>query len=961
MPKQYKKELVKLGLDDRGTHIKNTVHDRYSDGSLQDWYGIIRESKLRGVPAIIVEHAFLSNSSDYSNFLNSNSKLQKLGMADATGIAKAFGLSKKTGIEIDTSSYKGMVGDVYQFLVGVYGISGTPKVYSTNTEVVSVKLKDANDFRGRLYELKCLKSGTADIVVELGKYKKSFPVEITAMDYSLDTKSYTMEVGGSYQFLALIPNKTGKEAPKVKSSNEKVVKVKLVSSNDKRGYLYEINGVGAGSATISVDYYGVVKTLNVTVKKKNITLSLDTKKYEGKVGDKYQFLAYTNNRNAISKATSSDPSVASIRLVNKNDSRGVLYEIKGLKAGTTTIQVQAGDKTAKFNATYKAMDYSLDTKSYTMEVGGSYQFLALIPNKTGKEAPKVKSSNEKVVKVKLVSSNDKRGYLYEINGVGAGSATISVDYYGVVKTLNVTVKKKNITLSLDTKKYEGKVGDKYQFLAYTNNRNAISKATSSDPSVASIRLVNKNDSRGVLYEIKGLKAGTTTIQVQAGDKTAKFNATYKAMDYSLDTKSYTMEVGGSYQFLALIPNKTGKEAPKVKSSNEKVVKVKLVSSNDKRGYLYEINGVGAGSATISVDYYGVVKTLNVTVKKKNITLSLDTKKYEGKVGDKYQFLAYTNNRNAISKATSSDPSVASIRLVNKNDSRGVLYEIKGLKAGTTTIQVQAGDKTAKFNATYKAMDYSLDTKSYTMEVGGSYQFLALIPNKTGKEAPKVKSSNEKVVKVKLVSSNDKRGYLYEINGVGAGSATISVDYYGVIKTLNVTVKKLYEIMGDTVVTVDELMALYSSKGKTYPKYYKDTEAPNLKQFCQIYIEESAEEGVKAEVAFCQAMLETGWLQFGGDVKIRQYNFAGIGATGGGAAGASFSDVRTGIRAQVQHLKAYASTSALKNECVDPRFKYVKRGSAKYVEWLGQKENPNGNGWATGKNYGYNILKLINEI
>ena len=41
----------------------------------------------------------------------------------------------------------------------------------------------------------------------------------------------------------------------------------------------------------------------MTVKKKNITLSLDTKKYEGKVGDKYQFLAYTNNRNAISKAT----------------------------------------------------------------------------------------------------------------------------------------------------------------------------------------------------------------------------------------------------------------------------------------------------------------------------------------------------------------------------------------------------------------------------------------------------------------------------------------------------------------------------------------------------------------------------------------------------------------------------------------------------------------------------------
>ena len=91
----------------------------------------------------------------------------------------------------------------------------------------------------------------------------------------------------------------------------------------------------------------------------------------------------------------------------------------------------------------------------------------------------------------------------------------------------------------------------------------------------------------------------------------------------------------------------------------------------------------------------------------------------------------------------------------------------------------------------------------------------------------------------------------------------------------------------------------------------------------------------------QAMLETGWLQFGGDAVESQYNFSGLGTTGGGVQGNSYPDVRTGIRAQVQHLKAYASTEELNENCVDSRFDMVTRGSAPYVEWLGIQENPNG--------------------
>lgn len=49
----------------------------------------------------------------------------------------------------------------------------------------------------------------------------------------------------------------------------------------------------------------------------------------------------------------------------------------------------------------------------------------------------------------------------------------------------------------------------------------------------------------------------------------------------------------------------------------------------------------------------------------------------------------------------------------------------------------------------------------------------------------------------------------------------------------------------------------------------------------------------------------------------------------------------GVRAQIQHLKAYATAKPLTGACVDSRYKYVEKGCAPYVEWLGQKENPEG--------------------
>lgn len=182
---------------------------------------------------------------------------------------------------------------------------------------------------------------------------------------------------------------------------------------------------------------------------------------------------------------------------------------------------------------------------------------------------------------------------------------------------------------------------------------------------------------------------------------------------------------------------------------------------------------------------------------------------------------------------------------------------------------------------------------------------------------------------------------------------------------------LMQIMGTSQTTVAQMVRYYNANASGYDTFKANYNgkhdgclakggASTINQFAQIFYEEATAEGVRAEVAFTQCMKETGFLKYGGDVLPNQYNFAGIGATGA-VHGASFSNVRMGVRAQIQHLKAYGSISPLTNPCVDPRFNLVKRGSAQYVEWLGIKENPNGYGWATSKNYGHDIVSMVNVL
>ena len=222
------------------------------------------------------------------------------------------------------------------------------------------------------------------------------------------------------------------------------------------------------------------------------------------------------------------------------------------------------------------------------------------------------------------------------------------------------------------------------------------------------------------------------------------------------------------------------------------------------------------------------------------------------------------------------------------------------------------------------------------------------------------------------------GYSYRLEGIqivlvpkgGNAPGSTSKHYYN--KGYAPDDENVYlPIMGSTQTSVDQMVRYYNANASGYDTFKSKYDgkydgslakggASSINQFAQIVYEEAIAEGVKPEVVFTQCMKETAFLKYGGEVNPNQYNFAGIGATGS-VHGATFENVRMGIRAQVQHLKAYGSLDKLINQCVDPRFNLVSRGSAKYVEWLGKKENPTGAGWATSKNYGHDIVNMINVL
>ena len=222
--------------------------------------------------------------------------------------------------------------------------------------------------------------------------------------------------------------------------------------------------------------------------------------------------------------------------------------------------------------------------------------------------------------------------------------------------------------------------------------------------------------------------------------------------------------------------------------------------------------------------------------------------------------------------------------------------------------------------------------SYT--VGDSYDSTGLVITATYSDKTK-----------KVITDYKTTGF----NSTKVGTSTVTISYEGKTTTFKVTIKeKEIPKTNEKVVAVYDLD--YPEKTKIIDSSIKRTDKDCVKAIKKIltnnksfdvniakaYFTLAPKYNIDPLMAISQAILETGWFKFqGSSVSASQHNYCGLGATGGGEAGASFATIEEGIIAQLQHLFAYGCKTALstQDKVVDPRFSLVTRGVAVYWQQL----------------------------
>ena len=151
---------------------------------------------------------------------------------------------------------------------------------------------------------------------------------------------------------------------------------------------------------------------------------------------------------------------------------------------------------------------------------------------------------------------------------------------------------------------------------------------------------------------------------------------------------------------------------------------------------------------------------------------------------------------------------------------------------------------------------------------------------------------------------------------------------------------------------EEQMVRYIEKRNPQPKLNCSVE-----DIVRYYYEEAGREGIRPDVALCQALKETGFFAYGGDVSPKQNNFCGLGTTGNREPGASFATPQLGVRAHIQHLMAYATQERPHGAIVDPRYKHVVVNRPDIHGHITKWTGLNGVWAVPGTRYGQEILYL----
>ena len=923
MAKAIQNQLVALGLYDRGIKIKN-----YMDGSTssnpnssdKDYYGLIRYAKEQNISGLIIEHCFLNNPDEYNQYLSSEEKLQQLGVADAKGIVSALGLRLKNAyLDQIASENKNLIPD------GKYVISSM-----LNSKYV--------------------------LDVKNGSMNNSANIELSTFNNETDNQAFIV----SHDAQGYITFTNAKSGKVLDVSGGK-------AGNNKNIQQYESNGTRAQKWVVkkSNKGYMIISALDsnyvLDVSGDKASNGANVQLYIGNGSDAQNW----NIEKFVSKYEKLDELANS----NKNTIADGKYVIHTALNSSFGLDVKGGSTSNYGNIQlYVNNDSTAQAFKVSHDAQGYVTFTNVNSGKVLDVSGGIASNGRNV---QQYTSNGTRSQKWVIKKSGNG--------YTIVSALD-----SNFVLDLSS----GKVNNGQNIQIYSSNgSNAqkwdLTKYMTKQEKLDQLAVENKNAIGDGVYKIGNAQNSNYVLDIASGSKNNGANVQlYLSNGSTAQSFKVTHDTNGYVTFTNVNSGRA------LDVSGGKVVNSRNIQqyySNDTKSQKWIVKKSNSGYTIISALDSNYVLDLSggKVVNSRNIQLYQSN----GSTAQQWTFEKNVTERERLDEMATQNKSMMDdgVYYIKNRDVKFALDVSGGSAYSGANVQLYSLNKTdaQKWLVSHDSKGYvsfkNVNSGMYLTATGSSnnsnvnqqspsngYNQKWIIAFDSSQNIKLVSGLNSKLVidvsggKI----SNGSNIQLYTSNN----SAAQKWVFEYISKDVQVSLTK---IMGTSQTNVAQMVRYYKANASGYDTFKARYEgkydgslakggASTIEQFAQIFYEEANAEGVKVEVAFTQCMKETGFLKYGGDVLPNQYNFAGIGATGA-VHGASFKDVRTGIRAQIQHLKAYASTSPLNNACVDPRFNLVTRNTAPYVEWLGIQENPNGYGWASAKNYGYDIVGMVKVL
>ena len=341
--KRYYEYSYKLGADIlsnlRGVGVKSHYSnpktrvgadwDVYADGTIADYYGIISWPMHKGIPAVLIEHAFINNPYDRTHYLT-DAMITKMAQADANAIIKNKELFRRMSVKTDKS----------QYTIGTNETTNIKCTYSpSNLTKEDFSWTSSNPDVVRVYwdKIRGLKPGTATVTIKSldGSYTKKVKVTVTSKNVQVvpEKTSYTIGQNETTNIKCkYTPSSLTENDFTWTSSNPDVVRV----------YWDKIRGLKAGKATITIKSLdgSYTKKINVTVSKQDVEITPEKTSYTINKND----TMYIKCNYSPSYLTKNDFSWTS---TNPSVVRVYWDKIRGLKPGTAEIIIKSLDNSTE--------------------------------------------------------------------------------------------------------------------------------------------------------------------------------------------------------------------------------------------------------------------------------------------------------------------------------------------------------------------------------------------------------------------------------------------------------------------------------------------------------------------------------------------------------------------------------------------------------------------------------------